>query len=141
MKVYEAAASIRAPAERIWSILTDGPAYPTWNSTVDRLEGKVAPGEQIKLFVKVQKGRAFPVKVTAFHPGQLMRWSGGMPLGLFKGERTFSLTPHGPGTTRFSMREEYTGLLLPLIWRSVPDLGPAFQQFADDLKKRAESSG
>jgi hypothetical protein len=28
------------------------------------------------------------------------------------------------------MREEYTGPLLPLIWRSTPDLGPSFRQFA-----------
>ena len=37
------------------------------------------------------------------------------------------------------MREEYTGLLLSLIWRSMPDLGPSFQQFAAGLKKRAET--
>ena len=44
-----------------------------------------------------------------------------MPLGLFKGVRTFTLTPRG-GATRFTMREEYTGPMLPLIWRSMPDL-------------------
>ena len=60
-----------------------------------------------------------------------------MPLGLFKGVRTFSLTPDGT-TTRFSMREEYSGPLLPLIWRSMPDLGPSFQQFARGLKAQAE---
>ncbi len=35
------------------------------------------------------------------------------------------------------MREEYTGPLLPLIWRSMPDLGPSFEQFASGLKARA----
>jgi hypothetical protein len=68
-------------------------------------------------------GRAFPVKVTEFRPGQRMTWSGGMPLGLFKGVRTFTLAPGTDGSTRFTMREEYTGPLLPLIWRSMPDLG------------------
>jgi hypothetical protein len=37
------------------------------------------------------------------------------------------------------VREEYTGPLLPLIWRSMPDLGPSFRQLADGLKQRAES--
>jgi len=37
------------------------------------------------------------------------------------------------------MREEYTGPLLPLIWRSMPDLGPSFQRFARGLKQRVES--
>jgi hypothetical protein len=35
--------------------------------------------------------------------------------------------------------EGYTGPLLPLIWRSMPDLGPSFRQFANGLKQRAES--
>ncbi len=67
-----------------------------------------------------------------------MTWSGGMPLGLFKGVRTFTLAPGTDGATRFSVREEYTGPLLPLIWRSMPDLGPSFRQFAVGLKERAE---
>jgi hypothetical protein len=39
------------------------------------------------------------------------------------------------------MREEYTGPLVRLIWRSMPDLGPSFRQFADGLKQRVESGG
>ena len=62
-----------------------------------------------------------------------------MPLGLFKGERTFTLTQVDSHTTRFTMREEYTGLMLPLIWGSIPDLGPSFQQFASGLKTQAEA--
>jgi hypothetical protein len=41
------------------------------------------------------------------------------------------------GATRFTVREEYKGPLLPMIWRSMPDLGP-FRQFANGLKQRAE---
>jgi hypothetical protein len=37
------------------------------------------------------------------------------------------------------MREEYTGPMLGAIWKSIPDLAPSFQQFADGLKKRVES--
>jgi hypothetical protein len=68
-----------------------------------------------------------------------MVWSGGMPLGLFRGVRTYSLTPGADGTTRFHVREEYTGPMLPLIWRSMPDLQPSFDEFAAGLKRRAEA--
>jgi hypothetical protein len=37
------------------------------------------------------------------------------------------------------MREEYSGPMLRAIWKSIPDLGPSFQQFADGLKNRVES--
>ena len=60
-----------------------------------------------------------------------------MPLGLFRGVRTFRLEPRGDDTA-FTMREEYTGPLLPLIWRTMPDLGPSFTRFAEGLKAEAE---
>jgi hypothetical protein len=140
VKAYDATADIRATPDAIWAILTDAANLSNWDSGVEKVEGKIAPGETIKVFVKVNPGRAFPVKVIEFVPGQKMVWSGGMPLGLFKGVRTYTLSPQGEGTTRFTMREEYTGPLLPMIWRSIPDLGPSFQQFASGLKSRAESA-
>jgi hypothetical protein len=137
MKSYDASATIEAEPETVWAILTDAPAYSEWDSGVERVEGRIAPGEKIKVVSEANPGRAFPVKVTAFEPARAMTWSGGMPLGLFKGVRTFSLTPDGT-TTRFTMREEYSGPMLGLIWRSMPDLGPSFEQFARGLKAKAE---
>jgi hypothetical protein len=139
MKSYEAEATIAAPPETVWAVLTDAPGYAKWDSGVERVEGTIAPGERIKVVSEANPGRAFPVKVTAFEPPRTMTWSGGMPLGLFKGVRTFELTPSG-ATTRFTMSEEYTGPLLPLIWRSMPDLGPSFEQFARGLKAKAEGA-
>ena len=138
MKFYESTATIKATPDTIWQILTDAPAYPTWNPAVERVEGSIAPGETIKVQVKANPGRTFPVKVTEFQPSSHMVWSGGMPLGLFRGVRTYRLTPAGEGTTRFDMREEYTGLMLPMIWKSIPDLAPSFEQFAQGLKAEAE---
>jgi hypothetical protein len=139
MKAYEASASIAAPPDAIWAILTDGTSYTAWDSGVDKVDGRIAPGQTIKVYSQAAPGRAFPVKVTDFTPGRGMRWSGGMPLGLFKGERTFTLTPEGNGSTRLHVREEYTGPLLGLMWRSMPDLQPSFNKFVTGLKQRAES--
>jgi hypothetical protein len=140
LKFYEAAVVIRSSPEKIWKLITDGPGFPAWNPTVDRVEGTITPGQTIRVFVKVNPGRAFPVKVTQFEPGRRMVWSGGMPLGLFKGERTYELTSAGDGLIRFNMREEYSGPMLPIIWRTIPDLGPSFQEFAQSLKAAAEKS-
>ncbi|MCI0689346.1 MAG: SRPBCC domain-containing protein [Sporichthyaceae bacterium] len=138
MRSYEASALIDANPETIWRILVDAPGYPNWDSGVERVEGQIEPGKTIKVYSKVSPGRAFPVKVTEFASGQRMQWTGGMPLGMFKGVRTFTLEPQGPGSTLFTMREEYTGPLTPLIWRTIPDLGPSFEQLATGLKARAE---
>jgi hypothetical protein len=138
MKHYEASATISAAPETIWEILADARAYADWDSGVERVEGRIAAGETIKVYSEANPGRAFPVKVTEFAPPRSMTWSGGIPLGLFRGVRMFALVPEDGGGTRFTMREEYTGPLLPLIWRTMPDLQPSFDQFARGLKARAE---
>ena len=138
MKAFEATATIEATPDAIWAILTDAPGYPTWDSGVDRVVGRIAPGEKITVHSQVAPGRAFPVEVVEFSPGRKMVWSGGMPLGLFKGVRSFTLAPQAAGTVTFTMREEYFGPLAPLITRSIPDLKPSFERFANGLKRRAE---
>jgi hypothetical protein len=137
MRSYEASSTIEAGPDTIWGILTDAHAYSHWDSGVVRVEGRIAPGEKIKVVSEANPSRAFPVRVTEFVPGRKMVWSGGMPLGLFRGVRRFSLEPAGD-VTSFTMREEYTGPFLPLIWRSMPDLQPSFDKFAAGLKQRAE---
>ena len=72
-------------------------------------------------------------------PTRRMTWAGGMPLGLFTGTRNFVLTSTTSGDVTFAMDETYRGPLAPLITRSIPNLQPAFDTFAADLKRRAEA--
>jgi hypothetical protein len=66
-----------------------------------------------------------------------MVWWDGMPLGLFKGVRTFQITPKDGGI-EFSMEEVYSGLMAPMITKSIPDMTESFELFADGLKNEAE---
>ncbi len=138
MKYYEATALIDASPATVWRVLLDAPNYPNWDSGVVRVDGSIAPGAKITVVSAVNPKRAFPVTVAELRPEQRMVWSGGMPLGLFKGVRTFTLAAEGT-STRFTMREEFSGPLLSLIGRSIPDLGPSFQQFTRGLKAKAEA--
>ena len=53
MKFYEAEADIRSTPDVLWKLLTNASDYPRWNTTIDRVEGDIAPGRPIKVFVKV----------------------------------------------------------------------------------------
>ena len=140
MKSFATRTTIQATPDAIWRVLTDAPGYAGWNATVNRVDGRIALGEKVTVHAKVAPGRAFPVNVVAFEAPRRMVWSGGMPLGLFKGERIFELSPTDSGGVEFTMREDYSGLLAPLITKSIPDLQPAFDEFAACLKARAERS-
>jgi hypothetical protein len=138
VKAYEASAEIEAPPPVVWDVLTDGAAWSEWDAgaTVD---GRIAHGERLKITSELNPRRAYPARVSELDRPRRMVWTGGMPLGLFKGVRTYTLEPRGEDRTAFRMREEFTGPLLPLIGRTMPDLGPSFTRFANGLKARAES--
>ena len=137
MKSFQVSIRIRCTPENIWRILTDAPAWTQWNPSVIKIEGRIAAGEKVKVWPKVNPDRAFPVTVSEFTPNTRMVWTGGLPLGLFKGERTYTIKPAG-GEVEFTMKEVSSGLLAPLIGKSIPDLQPSFDEFAAALKKHAE---
>jgi hypothetical protein len=141
MRSFETNTTIDASPERVWDVLADSSSWPDWDSGVVRVEGELRVGNRVKVVSELNPKRAYPVKVVELEPARGMTWKGGMPLGLFRGVRTYRLSPDGAGRTRFEMREEFSGPLLPLIWRSMPDMNPSFRQFAEGLKRRVEDSG
>lgn len=139
MKRFASKVAIRATPQRVWDLLTQLHDWPRWNTTVTGVVGKVAMGEKVVVRVKVAPGQAFPVRVTTLEAPRKMVWRGGMPIGaLFKGERTYLLHSTRDGEVEFSMEEVFDGLLAGLITRSIPDLQPAFDEFARCLKAEAE---
>ena len=139
VRYYEATSTIAGSQQAVWDVLADGEHWPSWDSGVDAVEGRIALGEKVKIRSAAAPGRAFAVKVTTFEAPTRLRFAGGMPLGLFRGVRTYDVSPNGSGAVTFRMREEYTGPLLPMIWRSMPNLGPSFERFAQGIKQRVET--
>ncbi|MGH7440504.1 MAG: SRPBCC family protein [Polyangiaceae bacterium] len=131
--------NIRATPDRLWALLTDAPSFPRWNSTVKRVGGTIALGQTLELEVPMAPGRTFKPKVTGFEPTRAMEWSEGMA-PMFRGVRTYELSANGDGSTDFSMREVFSGVMLPMIKGSLPDFGPVFESYASDLKREAEGS-
>ncbi|MDH3695248.1 MAG: SRPBCC domain-containing protein [Gammaproteobacteria bacterium] len=136
MKVYEVRRGIGASPEKVWTVLSDPDALRAANTRVQRIDGQFGLNEKIKLYSDVSP-RAFSLQVAEFEAPRRMVWKGGMPFGLFTGIREFNLTPIDAGTD-FHMKEVFTGLMLPLIWKSVPDLQPAFDKFANGLESASE---
>ena len=131
--------NIQAPPNRIWALLTTAGDFSRWNSTVKSIEGNIALGERIKLRATIAPERIFKLTVSELVPEKVMVWSDGTA-PMFKGVRTYTLTPKANGSTDFSMAEVFSGLMLPLIAGSLPDFGPTFEQYAADLKREAEQT-
>jgi hypothetical protein len=128
--------NIAANAARIWNLLTDAAGFPRWNSTISGIEGQIREGGRLRLHVPGTE-RTFTPTVSGVVPNETMTWTGGFA-PLFKGVRTFVLKARTDGSTDFVMAERFSGLMLPLAKGSMPDFGPVFAAFADDLKRESE---
>ena len=130
---------IYARSSTVWDIITDEGNYTVWDSGITRIEGQIRNGGTIRIRTITGGHRSFRLRVQQI-PGEVMTWTGRLPLGLFRGVRTFTLSPHG-GKTHLRVREEFSGPLLGLIWRTVPDLGQDCAGYVNAVKERAELIG
>ena len=133
---YEASAVIRAAPTEVWTVLADIAAWPTWDSGVTRVRGRLAPDAKVRLTVD-GLGNGYPFKVTELVAGERIVLTGRTPLGVFTGVRTYTLAASG-GSTTFTVREEYSGRFAKAVLTTMPDLTASFRRFADGLKRRVE---
>jgi uncharacterized protein YndB with AHSA1/START domain len=126
-------AEIKADSKTIWNLLTNSANYPKWNTTVIGIEGNIKPGETIKLKSKLDPKRTFKLKVKEFEAGKKLVWGDAM------GNRTYTLSNGGNGSVNFSMTEKIGGIMFPLFAKYIPPFDESFDQFANDLKKEAET--
>jgi hypothetical protein len=140
VKELATATSILATPETVWAVLINASGYAHWNPEICRVDGQIALGRKIKAHVVLHGGKVQPVtlRVTELEPMRRMVWTGGLPLGLFTGRRTFSLLPHDGGAVEFTMYLNFSGLLSGPIARSLGDRQPDIDAFAAGLKKWAE---
>ena len=127
---------IRAHVALLWRLLTDAQGFARWNSTVSGIEGQIREGERLRLHVP-GVARTFTPRVSGVVPPERMTWTSGCA-PLFKGVRTFTLSPRADGSTDFAMAERFSGLLVPLLKGVLPDFGPLFARYANDLQREAE---
>lgn len=144
MKFIEDSIVINASVERVWTILTRLEDYPDWNPFIRRAQGKIAEGERLRLLLKIPDGlpmRIRPVLLKVI-PGEEIRWRGSLGVqGLFDGEHRFLLDPEVPDITRFTQKEAFRGVLVPLVGGMVAGgARRGFRAMNRALKIRAETS-
>jgi hypothetical protein len=135
---------INSSPERVWELLTDFKQYPRWNPFIRSVRGKLEP--EAKLEVRIQpsgaRGMTFRPAVLKAERTRELRWLGRLLIpGIFDGEHIFTIEPIAENSVRFVQREQFSGLLVPLLWRSLNrDTRRGFVEMNAALKKRAESA-
>lgn len=135
---------INAEPARVWQILTDFERYPEWNPFIRQLEGDVREGGRFKVVIQPQGGKpmTFTPRCLAFEEDRHFRWLGQMWMpGIFDGEHIFELRSNHSGGTHFIHRENFKGVLVPLLWKQLDNgTRKGFERMNAMLKSRAETA-
>jgi len=143
MKKIHTDIEIRASAKRIWDFLTDFAAFPQWNPFMIRASGGIAVDSRIDITIQ-----SSPKKTMSFRPRLLvvdqqreLRWRGSLLMpGIFDGEHVFNLQAIDADHIRFTQSEQFTGILVPLVWSSMEaNTLKGFTSMNQALKLRAET--
>ncbi len=130
---------IAAPADRIWSILTDVERWPEWTESMTRLErldtGPLAPGTRVRI-----RQPRLPVvvwTVQSVEPGRSFVWRhDGVGLHSVAGH-SIEVAESG---ARVTLSLAWEGWLAPLIRRIYGELSRRYVDLeAQGLKRRCES--
>jgi len=143
MHSIETSVDIEAPPERVWAILSNTVAYPTWNPVIRKLDGEWKLGARLLLVIQAPGHRATAFKPTVldFTRGRLIRWWARLAdvPGLFQGVHELRLEPLPDGGTRFHHVERFSGLLVPLLGGTLRDTERGYLAMNEALRARAEA--
>ena len=139
MRTVEHTIDVAAAPSRVWQVLTDTGAYPDWNPFMTRLEGPLTVGARLTVTLRLgARTMTFRPALETIEPERLLRWRGrlGVP-GLFDGTHELQLEPSPDGGTRFTQRERFGGLLVPLLSRVLSSTETGFAAMNTALAARA----
>jgi hypothetical protein len=139
----EQSIDVAAPASSVWRVLADTGAYGTWNPFIQSLSGRLEAGARLTVRVTLpgQSPMVFRPRVLVAVPDRELRWLGRtlMP-GVFDGEHWFTISARTPSTCRFTQGESFSGLLLPVLRRTLHEkASDGFRAMNQALKQRAEA--
>jgi len=138
--------AIDAPAETVWSVLTDFAAYPEWNGYT-RIEGTAREGDRLAVSPGPEAGRMPTFRPEVLRAGPAgeydfeLAWLGHLYVrGLFDGEHSFRVEAIDDHHCRLVQSESFSGVLAGLLLRFVgEDTERNFEAVNAALKTRAES--
>jgi hypothetical protein len=134
---------VDAAPDKVWAVLTAFDEYDEWNPFVTEVTGVPETGARLRVTLSPpgsRRGMTFRPTVTEVVPGEALEWWGHLGVrGIFDGRHRFDLHNHGDGATRLVQSELFTGLLVPLMARSLDhNTAAGFVLMNQAIKKRAE---
>ena len=143
MKVLETEIDINAPREKVWNILVNFENYPQWNPFIKSIRGDLKVRKRLEVLIQLPGSKTFRVtpKVTSYKQFHRFSWLGSVFIyGLFDGHHIFELEENGDQGIKFIHKEEFSGILVPLMWGQLKTkTREGFELMNQSIKELAEN--
>jgi len=109
---------INASISACWKVFTNFSDYPRWNPFIKAIKGKIGIGNHIQVILHQPDMNPMKMtpKVLAYEDEKELKWIGHLLIpGLFDGEHSFRFEKAKDGTTIFTQKENFKGILVPLF--------------------------
>jgi hypothetical protein len=133
---------IAAAPDVVWATVANLDAYRDWNPFVINASGAIVAGARLGITLRTgSRTTAFTPTVLAVEPGRSVRWLGRLVLpGIFDGEHELIVDALPDGTSRFTQRERFRGILVALMPGLLRDTDAGFIAMNEALKARVEAT-
>lgn len=131
--------TIRATADKVWSLLTDLPGYSVWNPYISPAKGTLAEGAQLELTLH-NGGQTVVIEETVLsvQPEHELSWGGWMLAHNLQRTLTFSIDPVAPDRVLLNAHEVFQGVLLPFAGGIPDDAQRGLDEMVHALRSAAE---
>jgi hypothetical protein len=141
MKTIETEITIEADVRMVWKVLMDFEQYPQWNPFIPSIRGEQKAGQI--LTVSIQQPERNPMTfrplLLRVEPPKEFRWKGKLGIrGLFDAEHYFILEEAGDQRTRFIHGEHFSGVLVPMLGKTLARTREGFERMNMAIKEQCE---
>jgi hypothetical protein len=133
---------IKAPAEIVWQILADLPAWKDWNPLYPEARGVVGFGELLTLTLALpeQAPRLIRPRILDWAPNEAIHWKLSMMGGLVETTRYLEIEKMSDTGCIFSNGEIFDGLMGPSVAKRMKrPIRAGFAAMGEALRDRAEA--
>jgi hypothetical protein len=133
---------VQAPAEVIWEILSDLPAWSEWNPVYPEAAGTIRYNEKLSLTEVLSGGRphALTAPILDWAPNEALHLRFSRMGGLLTGIRYLEIEKLSETGCAFSNGDLFTGIVGPFIARRMRrTLRRTYAELGEAMKTRAEA--
>ena len=142
-RTIENSTTISAPPQGVWSVLVDFPARAAWDPYYRDVRGEPVKGARLEVRASLGEGRRLVrthPRITDVDPHTRLVWVNRFALpGLLDSRQELRLRSLHPGVTELHQSERFTGMLSPLVARTLDAVEVRLGEWVLAVKQRAEA--